>query len=214
MSRSLCRVPSRWIATTSSPVRRNSLPWFAHGHVVFRLSYRPERVDLTGITQHRRRCRVITGNTDYGRAAYVPPPIPVPVPLPRSREEPLPARLHAGQGRDAEGSSALSNHTPSVNRFAVGNVVHVSDARPDPSVPTSRHLSAERPPWWLITSWGRWTFWTVYPILMSIPPITRIRDGRAESPQVPCRIFLSWKDAICAEEDRCEGQGALRAYGP
>jgi hypothetical protein len=35
-----------------------------------------------------------------------------------------------------------------------------------------------------------------------------------EAPQVPCRIFLSWKDVRGAEEDRSEGEGALRAPGP
>jgi uncharacterized phosphosugar-binding protein len=35
--------------------------------------------------------------------------------------------------------------------------------------------------------------------------------SHSEAPQVRCRIFLSWKDANRAEEDRPEGQGALRA---
>ncbi len=28
-------------------------------------------------------------------------------------------------------------------------------------------------------------------------------DAQTEAPEVPCRIFLSWKDAIHAQEDRC-----------
>jgi hypothetical protein len=38
-----------------------------------------------------------------------------------------------------------------------------------------------------------------------------VTDRFCEAPQVPCRIFLSWKDANHAEEDRSEGQGALCA---
>ena len=40
-------------------------------------------------------------------------------------------------------------------------------------------------------------------------PRTEAGPGGTESPQVWCRILVSWKDAVHAEEDRSEGEGAL-----
>lgn len=51
-------------------------------------------------------------------------------------------------------------------------------------------------------------------LTMSAATIDRyLKPSKAEPPQVWCRILVSWKDANHAEEDRPEGQGALRAAG-
>lgn len=50
--------------------------------------------------------------------------------------------------------------------------------------------------------------------LSELSALGRTLNKRAsEAPQVLCRILLSWKDARHAEEDRSEGQGAVRAAG-
>ena len=43
--------------------------------------------------------------------------------------------------------------------------------------------------------------------------IDRVADGRVEAPQVSRRILVSWKDAVHAEEDRSDGQGAVHQAG-
>lgn len=49
-----------------------------------------------------------------------------------------------------------------------------------------------KPPWWLITSWGRWLFWTlIYPSLMSVGPVERWRDGRVNGIDVFLVIALA-----------------------
>lgn len=67
----------------------------------------------------------------------------------------------------------------------------MSDVSPERPATTAGPFPLGRPPWWLVTSWGRWAFWVVYPILMSIGPITRIRDGRDGALDVPAVIVLS-----------------------
>ena len=49
--------------------------------------------------------------------------------------------------------------------------------------------------------------------LIAVRP-SRLRETpEGEAPQVSRRILVSWKDANHAEEDRSEGQGAVRAAG-
>lgn len=78
---------------------------------------------------------------------------------------------------------------------ATGKLVHVSDVHPDRPAEAAAAIPAEPPPWWLITSWGRWTFWIVYPLLMSWGPIERIRAGRVQAFDV---VFLTVLSGVFA----------------
>lgn len=56
----------------------------------------------------------------------------------------------------------------------------MSEGGPVPAADSTGPKVRTKPPWWLITSWGRWVFWTViYPALMSVGPVERWREGRS-----------------------------------